>query len=165
MKQVWVASDTHFDHKRIIRYCNRPFKSIRHMNQTIVRNWNRLVGINDDVIFVGDFAFGGFKRYWLNLLHGNKIMIKGNHDSLGVENLLLNASGTELLLTHNPKCVVTQGNTWVIHGHQHNSTPLIDHESKKINVSIDNTGYAPIPLSKVLELIKQGSDKATSKWQ
>lgn len=35
---VWVTSDTHFSHKNIIEYCNRPFKDIYHMNETLVKN-------------------------------------------------------------------------------------------------------------------------------
>ena len=35
---VWMISDTHFYHKRIIEYCERPFESIQEMNETLHNN-------------------------------------------------------------------------------------------------------------------------------
>lgn len=54
---IFVTSDTHFNHKNIIKYCNRPFKDVEEMNEAIINNWNNLV-TNDDVIYhLGDFGF------------------------------------------------------------------------------------------------------------
>ena len=36
--RVFFTSDTHFNHTNIIRSCNRPFKDVSHMNETIIAN-------------------------------------------------------------------------------------------------------------------------------
>lgn len=150
MTKIWLISDTHFSHHNIINLCNRPFKSIKHMNAVIIRNWNRIIGKRDYVIFLGDLGFGGFIRF----LNGQKIMIKGNHDPGGIDKLVINSEGVNVLLTHNPEDVPFDG--WVIHGHRHNTIPLIDFDQRRVNVSIENTGYKPIELSKVVAMIKGG---------
>ena len=38
----------------------RDFKSLDHMNDAIVDNINNMVGVNDVLIHLGDFSFGGF---------------------------------------------------------------------------------------------------------
>lgn len=60
--RVFFTSDTHFNHTNIIRFCNRPFKDVSHMNETIISNWNRVVGPEDIVFHLGDFCLGGFCR-------------------------------------------------------------------------------------------------------
>lgn len=82
---TWVTSDIHFGHKNIIRYCNRPFKNVIEMDSHIIDTWNRRVGTDDAVYFLGDFAMGpgvddGFIADKLNMLHGHIHAIVGNHD-------------------------------------------------------------------------------------
>lgn len=48
--KVFFTSDTHFYHGNIIRFCNRPFKDVGMMNETIISNWNNTVGL-DDIVF------------------------------------------------------------------------------------------------------------------
>ena len=57
--QTHFTADTHFNHANIIRYCRRPFGSVREMNEALVSNWNRVVAEDDVVYHLGDFGFGG----------------------------------------------------------------------------------------------------------
>lgn len=81
-KNVFFISDTHFRHKNIIKYCNRPFKTVRDMDSTLIKNWNSVVGPDDVVFHGGDFCFGS-KSSWAYLcdaLNGVKYLAAGNHD-------------------------------------------------------------------------------------
>lgn len=54
----WYTADPHFGHEAILTHAERPFRSIEHMDATLIeRMWSR-VGPEDDLWIVGDFAFG-----------------------------------------------------------------------------------------------------------
>ncbi len=89
--KVWFTSDTHFSHANIIRFCKRPFANIQEMNEFIINEWNKVIGPDDTVFHLGDFAWGG-SAVWtdvLSRLNGHKILIIGNHD---IKNLRANYS-------------------------------------------------------------------------
>ena len=76
---VYFISDTHFNHKNIIKYCNRPYKSVEEMNKVLIENWNRVVKDADVIYHLGDFALYDEEELF-NKLNGNIILIRGNHD-------------------------------------------------------------------------------------
>lgn len=82
MANIYVTSDTHFNHKNIIEYCNRPYSSVEEMNKAIIDNWNSVVKDEDTVYMLGDFCLGGKEviKELCSQLKGHKILIKGNHD-------------------------------------------------------------------------------------
>jgi len=80
----YFTSDTHFGHKNIIKYANRPFNDFFHMDEAIVSNWNALIGPTDVVFHLGDVALGDSSR-WKDILprlDGYKILVVGNHDRI-----------------------------------------------------------------------------------
>jgi calcineurin-like phosphoesterase family protein len=79
MHRTFFIADTHLNHHNIIKYCDRPFKNKEEMNNTIITNWNKVVGKFDHVFVLGDFAFYDGERI-LPLLKGIKYLIMGNHD-------------------------------------------------------------------------------------
>src|SRR5581483_5246031 len=76
------TSDTHFGHKNVIRYDERPFRDMDHMREMLIKNWNDTVTPSDTVYHLGDVAFLGTTatREIVNRLNGRKILIRGNHD-------------------------------------------------------------------------------------
>ncbi len=56
---IYFTSDTHFGHKNIIKHTGRPFYSIQEMDDILVRNWNRKVGVYDDIYILGDVSMKG----------------------------------------------------------------------------------------------------------
>lgn len=82
---TWWTSDTHFSHANIIRYCDRPFRDVREMNEALVQNWNAIVATDDVVYHLGDLALGQDIELQIALtsrLHGDKRLVPGNHDRI-----------------------------------------------------------------------------------
>lgn len=81
-KKVWFTSDSHFGHKNIIRFSNRPFDNVDEMNEELIKAWNRVVDYNDDVYHLGDFALTNSDKTHsiLERLNGNIHLITGNHE-------------------------------------------------------------------------------------
>jgi calcineurin-like phosphoesterase family protein len=79
---IYFTSDTHFWHKAVIGYCNRPAKDVQEMNDLLIQRWNERVKDQDEVYFLGDFAFCGTTKALdiLEQLKGKKYAIRGNHD-------------------------------------------------------------------------------------
>lgn len=83
-REVWFTSDTHFGHDAIIKYCDRPFQDVAHMNDALIDWWNDVVNPNDIVWHLGDVGMGPLNRFigCLNRLNGEKHLITGNHDEV-----------------------------------------------------------------------------------
>ena len=116
MKRIWVSSDSHFFHKNIILYSQRPYRNIEEMNQALVDNWNSVVGEDDTIYFLGDFCFCPVpqaKEIFSQLKGKTKILIRGNHEKSSAtmkeigfdevyEKLFLSFRGKNFLLCHYP---------------------------------------------------------------
>ena len=64
MSNIWVISDTHFNHEAILTfkdYAGKPprngFIDADHMNEMMLDNWASVVQPNDTVIHCGDVLF------------------------------------------------------------------------------------------------------------
>jgi len=80
---IWGTSDLHLGHKNITKYCNRPFNTLKEMDDKIIDNCNQLVGIDDILINCGDFAFGCLSTilsYRKRINCKNIYLCLGNHD-------------------------------------------------------------------------------------
>lgn len=77
---IFVITDTHFNHENIKKYENRP----EDFNEIIIENWNKVVQSNDIVIHLGDIIFGEGKheklKDFMGRLNGRIILAIGNHD-------------------------------------------------------------------------------------
>lgn len=139
MGKTFYIADTHFGHKNIINFDNRPFSSTKEMEDIIVKNWNSVVTRNDDVYILGDFCWDKEDEWIriLNRLNGRKFLIKGNHDLRQMSQKLKNMfhdikdykeikdGNRHIILCHYP-ILFYRGSyndaMWHFHGHTHNRT-------------------------------------------
>ena len=153
----YITSDLHLAHRNIIRYCSRPFSSVEEMDRTLIQNWNDTVMPDDTVYFLGDLTIKRTRFYtYLEALNGIKVLVKGNHDpdTEGIPVMLIkNLSGIPVLFIHSPHDIPDDYDGWVIHGHSHNNTEYINHDTKRVNVSVENTGYRPVALEEIVGAI------------
>jgi calcineurin-like phosphoesterase family protein/2'-5' RNA ligase len=172
--KIHFFSDTHFDHKNIIKYCNRPFNSTQDMNQTLVKNWCDAVSNNDIVFFLGDMSYGRDRRqidYWLGKLDGKISYIRGNHDAdiINRANVINSHYGIkynnyQFLLMHDPRRP-TGYDGWIIHGDKHNNSlkdhPFINQKNKTVNVCAELVEYTPLDIDRLITLIETGRSYKT----
>ena len=94
----YFISDLHFGHKNCMAFDNRPFKSIIENDETIIKNWNNTVGIDDDVYLLGDISWYNTTKTIeiFNNLNGHIHLIKGNHDSRLLKNRELQSRFCEI---------------------------------------------------------------------
>ena len=164
-EHTWIISDLHFDHDKVIQYCNRPFADVDEMNETMLENWNKTIKSNDSVFFLGDLVNGLNARsanWWLDKLNGRISFIRGNHDTGSIQSdnvivyggpIMADCDSTQVLLSHYPyRPKVWDG--WLVHGHMHNSNsdlyPYINHKFKTANVSVEHLNYTPKLMSELL---------------
>lgn len=80
--KYWFTADEHFGHENIIKYCNRPFKTVAEMDIEMVKKFNSVV-LDDDITYhLGDFTLKNkdFAKIYIENLNGKHIFIKGSHD-------------------------------------------------------------------------------------
>ena len=159
---TWFTSDTHFGHANIIRYSGRPFSDVKEMDETLIRNWNDVVGPDDDVFHLGDFAFRNpdAAASYRRRLNGRIHLIWGNHDSDQVRNAgiwessspyaEINVSSVRLVLLHYGMRVWNKCHHGSIHlfGHSHGSLPG-DSGSVDAGVDYPAWNYSPSRLSTI----------------
>lgn len=82
MPETWYTADLHIGHRNIIKFSNRPFIDVDHMNDQLVQRWNDNVKDDDTVWVLGDLLLGqlGESLYIAKLLRGKKYLLCGNHD-------------------------------------------------------------------------------------
>lgn len=81
--KLFFTSDTHFGHKNIISFENRPFVDLKEHDEMLIKNWNEVVSDDSIVIHQGDFSLGlkSNKLKWiLESLNGIIYLCKGNHE-------------------------------------------------------------------------------------
>jgi calcineurin-like phosphoesterase family protein len=164
----FVVSDLHLGHENIIKYCRRPFSSAAEMDEVLINNWNRVVHGSEEVLFLGDLRYGpgaAPRDEYLGKLAGNITFVKGNHDEEGPDQLPYakkRFGGVEFLFIHDPEQAPADHPGWIIHGHAHNNDirefPFVDFIHRRVNVSIEMTGYRPVSLTTILGYIRGGGE-------
>ena len=159
---IWFISDTHFGHRKIIEYCNRPFKDVGHMDEVMIANWNNKVGQNDIVYHLGDFALNKDPEKYLRRLNGQKFLIRGNHDKRprvdhGWANIWdyreLRHEKQNIVLCHYAMRVWNKSHHGAImlYGHSHGNLPGTD---QSLDVGVDCWNYSPTSLEDIKRRLK-----------
>lgn len=162
-KNIWVTADTHFNHANVIKYCNRPYKDVDEMNQSLIQNWNSLVTPNDEVYHLGDFCFGD-PTLILPQLNGDIFLVPGNHDTPLIKYLKKNLNTKikvldsiyefrypllqlPVVMCHYPLHSWNRKSYGSIHVHGHTHGALASSSvSHRYDVGVDTNSYSPISI-------------------
>jgi len=189
-QRIFFTSDSHYNHSNICSATSnwgddsktRDFKSLDHMNATLVDNINSMVGENDVLFHLGDFSFGGFDKigeFRSRILCKNIHLVLGNHDHHiernkdGIRSLFasvnhyvsldLRRSGKRsemdkisMILCHFPIASWDGMNDGRIHlhGHVHLAPYHKIAEGRAMDVGVDGNGLVPYSLDEILKLLK-----------
>lgn len=164
---VFFTADQHFDHERIIEYCDRPFRTVKEMNEALIENWNSVVQKNDKVFVLGDFALSNRENIikYGKALRGNKVLILGNHDRAS-KSVYLEAGFQDIIkypilwadfyiLSHAPKFMPGMGPYFNIYAHVHNDPTYKDVSSRSCCVSVERTNYTPISFTDLRKKVEE----------
>lgn len=169
---IWFTSDTHFYHKKVIEYCQRPVADVEEMNEWLIERWNERIRPDDEVYHLGDFFFCGVSKAApiLERLNGEKNWILGNHDYKLWKKLdcpmffksvkhykKLKIDGQRIILCHFPILSwdrLSHG-SWHLHGHCHGSLNGGPHDhGKRLDVGVDCHNWYPISFEDVRDFMK-----------
>ena len=177
--KVYFTSDTHFNHANIIGFCSRPFKNVNEMNEALIANWNRVVGVDDIVFHLGDFCLGGSAEWTnvLNRLNGKIYLIVGNHDMKNLrqsyydrfEEIVMQKhieiGKQKIYLNHCPFLCYggAYKDTWQLFGHVHTSKNNTGKDAYRLNmlfptqydVGVDNNNFTPVSFDQVKAIIQK----------
>lgn len=170
MSEIWVTSDTHFNHKNIMNFTDyegnkvRNFSSVEEMNEVMIERWNSVVKPSDKIYHLGDVFFG--PKEWIESnwkrLNGRKRLIVGNHDDI---DYIVKAKMFEkvtmwrrfdefgLLFTHVPVAISTlfegrreERRLVNVFGHIHSNKPPA---GPYTCVCVEQTNYTPVNISEL----------------
>ena len=162
-KNIWFSADYHLGHTNILKYDQRPFKTIEDHDEAIISNHNAVVKPTDDFYFLGDFCFNKNKgEEYIGRLMGNLHFISGNHDYSNTIKLYekygtymgglaeIKGYNRRIVLCHY-RLEVWNGShrgSWCIHGHSHGALHARPNTlDVGINTQISN--YSPVSIARV----------------
>ena len=177
--RVFFTSDTHFYHANIINFCGRPFKNVEVMNETLIANWNSVVGPDDIVFHLGDFCLGGSAEWAniLNRLNGKIYLIVGNHDIKNLRQgyysrfehiamqMHIEVGKQKIYLNHCPFLCYggAYRDTWQLFGHVYTSKQNTGIDAPRLHmlfptqydVGVDNNNFTPVSFEQVRRIIEK----------
>lgn len=171
----YVVGCTHLDDTGILAYRNQ--NSVEEMNRSILERWNNKITRDDYVYVLGDFAVRHVE-HWQAALNGTKLLVKGNHDPVGIYRagfadiveskslILFNDEPEEpdtVFLSHYPHASwpgKSRG-CFHLHAHSHGKGSAVRARrtgSRIADVSIDGWPGWPVTLLEVISILKKGSE-------
>lgn len=177
--KVFVGSDFHWGHANIMTFCpttRTRYGSVANMNESMIQEWNSVVGKDDTVYMLGDIAFmsGYDASKIVNQLNGTKILIIGNHDIKQLKDVhFYNAfkevhhylevvhNGTRIIMCHYPFAEWNQMHrgSIALHGHLHGKPSGME-KYRCRDVGMDATGKVVSLLDDIIVDALKGEIKA-----
>ena len=162
---TWIWSDLHLGNLGSARAFDRPFRTVREMDQAMMDAWYELVGRTDTIICLGDATVDGsvlaHHQEWWREAPGTKLLVLGNHDlnraalrEAGFTmqcSLALCATDPPLALSHYPLRQIPVG-AINLHGRLHEGT---EPTRRHINLAVEQTDYSPVGLIWILDKARQ----------
>ena len=176
-ENLYFTADSHFNHANIIKFCNRPFNNVEQMNETLIDNWNQVVGKDDIVFHLGDFCLGGAAEWTklLDRLNGKIYLILGNHDLKNFRQgfiqrfehvalqMFIMVDKRKMYLCHYPFLCFEGGykDVWQLFGHVHTRKNNTGIDAERLqylyptqyDVGVDNNDFKPVSFEKVKVII------------
>lgn len=179
--KIWLISDSHFGHDKMMEYCGRP----KGFEQKILNNLFKTVKKDDILIHLGDFCIGNDEFWHTSFMQVptlKKWLLRGNHDRKSTTWYLSHGwdwvgdhmsnffFGKKILFSHTPTkydgCFDMN-----IHGHFHNNLHrllegryVVEGEKERNEVdlanltprhkllAIEETNYQPVLLENFITL-------------
>jgi calcineurin-like phosphoesterase family protein len=167
---VFFTSDTHFGDHRVLNLYPRPFATVAEMDAELVRRWNEVVGPQDEVWHLGDFArTAKHAAEVLAQLNGTRRLIVGNNDP-GPEAVPgwasvapyaeIELEERKLVLCHYPfrSWNGQHKGSLDLHGHSHGR---IKELPRQFDVGVDVWEYRPVTLAEILSRERQRGGEGT----
>jgi len=163
---VFFTSDTHFGHTKMLEIRTR-FKTLDEMNETMIENWNSVIGAHDRVYHLGDFGFcsGSEIERIRRQLNGNIFLILGNHDKLNGKQKGLfgwvkdyhyfEVNEQKIALFHYA-CRTWRSShrgSWSLYGHSHGNL-ADDPNALSLDVGVDCWNFFPVSFEQITERMK-----------
>lgn len=162
MPNIFFTSDWHLGHQNLLNFKRkdgvtplRNFSSVEEMHDYLVEKHNSVVRTCDKVYVLGDVCFTNKWLHVVDRFNGEKVLIKGNHDTLKLsqyEPYFKDVRGSHqfsgVIMTHipiHPESLARWGVN--IHGHLHVNTL---NDDRYVNVSVESLkDYTPISLEEI----------------
>ena len=181
MRKVFFTSDTHFGHKNVIQYSDRPWETVEDMNEGLIERWNSRIGKNDTVYHLGDFCLT--KRVdlidpWLCRLNGQIRLVRGNHDDwvkrfdrlsdeakekikwirdYAERTFEVDGKKWKLILSHFPMLFWHNSHhgSIMLHGHCHGHAQQHNVGVRRYDVGVDANDWYPVQLEDIVARMEQ----------
>lgn len=167
----FFTADWHLFHRKIIDYCNRPFKSDHAMMKAIIKRHNEVVSPDDITYVLGDLTMcskGDLSRLEpvLSRMNGTKHLILGNHDGgdpFNYERFGFTTVHTalryndDIILRHDPAATNVMPDKFWLVGHVHNLFKFTTDPIRCYNVGVDVNDFYPVTLEHIYK--EMGEDK------
>jgi len=169
--KIWIASDTHFGHEKMVEFCGRP----KDFGPKIFKALAQIPS-DDMLIHLGDVCMGkdeASHAMWIQPLSCKKMLVMGNHDRKSiswylehgwdsvVHSAVIEAFGKRILLSHVPydSKVVKHVAEVNVHGHFHDKTFRLKQFAKMYEydplvhscMAMEKTEYRPVTLRHIIE--------------